>query len=46
MEPHIQYATTADGVSIAFWIPKGFEKPVRLYEVRWRGGTLREDLRR
>ncbi len=35
MAPRIQYATTKDGVSIAFWILKGFEKPLRLYEVRW-----------
>lgn len=28
--PRIQYAHTADGVSIAFWT-----HPVRLYEVRW-----------
>ena len=33
MEPRIQYAKTADGVSIAL---KGFDEPVRLYEVRWR----------
>ena len=41
MEPRIQYAQSADGVSIAFWTlgegtPLGFEEPVRLYEVRWR----------
>ncbi len=31
MAPRIQYAKTADGVSIA----QGLEAPVRLYEVRW-----------
>ena len=42
MEPRIQYAQTKDGVSIAFWTLgeghalKGFDEPVRLYEVRWR----------
>ncbi len=51
MEPRIQYAHTADGVSIAFWTLakgkeflfadrgetslRGFEDPVRLFEVRW-----------
>ncbi len=43
MEPRIQYAQTADGVSIAFSdrgevALRGFEEPVRLYEVRWREG--------
>jgi hypothetical protein len=35
MEPRIQYAQTTDGVSIALWTLKGFEKPPRLYDVRW-----------
>jgi hypothetical protein len=35
MEARIQYAQTVDGVSIALWTLKGFEKPLRLYEVRW-----------
>jgi hypothetical protein len=41
MEPAIRYASTADGVSIAYadrgeTMLKGFEDAVRLFEVRWR----------
>ena len=41
MEPRNQYAKTKDGVNIAFWTMgetelRGFEDPVRLFELRWR----------
>ena len=44
VEPQVQYAKTSDGVSIAFWALgegevalRGFDEPVRLYEVGWEG---------
>jgi hypothetical protein len=42
MEPRIEYAQTADGVSTAYTLGgdgepvlHGFDDPVRLFELRW-----------
>jgi hypothetical protein len=37
MEPHIQYAKTADGVSIAFWTlgPAGLRRDSRTGRTTW-----------